>query len=94
MTTKKLSRVAQLAKDLLQYKAMDVMTLFMAYHAMKKVNKDKYMASGVIVTIQNLSGETIVGPFMVQDGLSAETIAAIQADIKATYDHRLAIHKF
>jgi hypothetical protein len=52
------------------------------------------MASGVIVTIQNLSGETIVGPFMVQDGLSAETIAAIQADIKATYDHRLAIHKF
>lgn len=93
MATKKLSRVAQLTKDLLQYKAMDIMNLVAAHRNVKKASKQHYMASGVIVTITNLSGVNIVDPVLIADGLSDETIAALQADIKAHYDYRLSIHK-
>jgi hypothetical protein len=93
MTAKKLSRTAQLAKDLLQSKAHDIGTLASANRDIGKANTDKYMASGVIITVQNLSGANIVEPFMIVDGLSAETIAAIRADIKRTYDLRLALNK-
>lgn len=93
MATKKLSRAAQNAKDLLQYKAHDIGTLSAAYREIAKANTDKYMASGVIITVQNLSGATIVEPFMVQDGLSADTIAALQADIKRSYDLRISLAK-
>jgi len=93
MTTKKLSRTAQTAKDLMQAKAHDIGTLANANREIAKANTDKYMASGVIVTVQNLSGAVIVEPFMISDGLSAETIAAIRADIKRTYNLRLALNK-
>ena len=90
---KKLSSTAQMAKDLLNYKAMDIMNLVNAYRNVAKTGKDKYMASGVIVTITNLNGVNIVDPVMIADGLSAETIAALQADIKAHHDYRLSMNK-
>lgn len=92
MTRPKLSKAAQQAKDLMQYKAMDIGTLKEAYMAIDKDGRPKYMASGVIIILRNLSGDVILGPVMITDGLSDATIAAIKADIKATYDMRLALN--
>lgn len=94
MTSRKLTPAQRAAKDLREYKAMDIMTLAQAHEAMMNTGTDRYMASGVIVTITNINGvgETIVGPFMIKDGLSKETIKALRADIKATYDLRLAMN--
>lgn len=91
---KKLTAAQKAAKELREYKAMDIMTLAQAHEAMLKTGSDRYMASGVIVTITNINGlgETIVGPVMIKDGLSADTIAALRADIKSTYDLRLAMN--
>jgi len=93
MPAKKLSRTMQLAEDLLQFKASDILTLAKAYKDIKKADKQRYMASGVIITIQNLSGTVIVESVMISDGLSDATISALQADIKATYDFRLLMNK-
>ena len=94
MTRKKLTAAQRAAKDLREYRAMDIMTLAQAHEAMLKTGTDRYMASGVIVTITNINGtgETIVGPVMIKDGLSQETIRALRADIKATYDLRIAMN--
>lgn len=93
--TKKITPAQRAAKDLREYKAMDIMTLAKAHEDMLKTGSDRYMASGLIITITNINGtgETVVGPVMIKDGLSADTIAALRADIKATYDLRLAMNK-
>lgn len=87
---KKISRTAQLEKDLLQFKSMDIMTLAMAHGDALKLGKDKYMASGVIVSVRDLSGKTVLQPVMITDGFSQELIEALRRDIKRTYDGRLA----
>lgn len=93
MTVKKLSRLAQMTKDLLYYKAHDILTLSKAFKDVSKCNSDKYMASGVIITIRDLSGKEVVESFMISDGLSEDSIAALKADIKRTYDLRVSLNK-
>lgn len=88
--SKKDAELARLRKAFLQYQASDLHAYASAHHELQKLGKDRYLASGVIVTIQNLSGETKVGPVMISDGLSAESIAALMADVRASYDSRIA----
>lgn len=54
--------------------------------AMRDIEKsgDQLMASACIIQIAALSGREIVRPFAVRDGLSHETIKAIQNDIQKT----------
>lgn len=59
------------------------------YHDLLDAGKDKMMASGVIITITALGGRQIVPPVMIADGLSADTIAALQRDVQAS--HEMAI---
>ena len=66
------------------FEAGGLHTLRAAYHALLKTNKDSLMASGVIVTLTALGGREIVPPFMVADGLSDDTIAALRRDIAET----------
>ena len=90
---KKISRAAQMAKDLLNYKAMDIMTMASAFRDTLKLGKDRYMASGVLIQVTDLSGKVLIGPVMITDGLSQGTIDALRADIKASYDYRLQMNK-
>jgi len=51
-----------------------------------KASTDHFMASGVIVRVHALGGREIVPAFMVADGLSLDTVAALRADIKRSYE--------
>jgi len=90
---KRPSRAAKMTNELRNMKAQDIGTLSAAHEAVSRADKKRFMASGVIVTLTNLSGVTIAEPFTVADGLSDETIRALQADIRATYEYRLAVNK-
>lgn len=90
---KQITRAAKLAKDLLQAKAFDILTLALAHKAMPGLGTKRYMASGLILQITDLSGNVVLGPVAIANGLSPETIAAIQADIAATHADRLALSK-
>lgn len=57
-----------------------------AGHEIEKLSIDKLMGSGVIITMTVLGGRAGMGPTLIRDGLSPETIAAIKADLKRSYD--------
>lgn len=87
-------RIAKLEKEARNYKAFDILTLKTASANLAKSVRPRYMASGVIVTITDLEGKEIVGPVIISDGLSNETVAALNNDIRVTYDMRVALSKF
>lgn len=90
-----LSKKFRLAHQLRVCKAGDISTLAIAYKHMDKTSSDRYMASGVTITIKNINAndEVIVEEVLISDGLSKETIEAIKADIKRSYDMRLSLNK-
>lgn len=47
---------------------------------------DCLMASGVLVTMHALGGRQITVPFVIRDGLSADTIAALRRDMVRSYE--------
>lgn len=57
-----------------------------AMSTIDKTGNKHMMASGVLVRLCAIGGREIVTPFMVTDGLSDETIAALKADIRRSYN--------
>lgn len=51
---------------------------------------DRLMASAAVLSITALGGRVIVDPVAISDGLSADTIAAIRADLARTFEKRTA----
>lgn len=93
MVKPKLSRLAQALKDLRALKAQDIGTLSKAHADAQRLGKDRFLASGVIVSVTTIGGTTLLEPVMIADGLSDETIKALRRDIKATYDYRLTMNR-
>lgn len=87
---KRPTKAETLAKDLMQTKAQDIGRLSHSHKIVGTLTTDKYMASGLIVTIKDLNGNVVMDETLIADGLSPDTIASIRADIKRTYDLRLA----
>ena len=59
------------------------------HYAEKEVEKasiDHIMGSGVILELTVLGGRELVKPVLIRDGLSKETIEAIQADLCRSYE--------
>lgn len=53
---------------------------------LQKLSTDKLLGSGVVITMTVLGGRLGMQPTLIRDGLSPETIAAIKADLKRSYD--------
>lgn len=70
-------------KDLENSLASSLHKLIQAYTNIKRATKNRYMGSGILITIKNInqSNDTICEEFMIKDGLSDATIKAIQDDI-------------
>ena len=54
--------------------------------ALNKLSTDNLTGSGVILELTVLGGKTGIEPTLIRDGLSKETIKAIQNDLKRSYD--------
>lgn len=69
-------------------KASQLLTLNSAYRNIDKCSIEKYLASGITITIKNINKQNnvICEEFIINDGLSPETIEAIKKDIERSYD--------
>lgn len=76
--------IQQLEAEIKVLRASLLCHLKAAYHDLKNCGVNRYMASGLVITITNLEGKEVVEPFMCQDGLEESTISALQQQIKKT----------
>ena len=48
----------------------------------KKLTEDRYMASSLVVTIQDLNGKEVVSPIIIRDGFKQKTIDCLLAEVE------------
>lgn len=85
-TKSKAEIIAHQQRKILELEAQ----LSSAYHfanaTIDKTSVNHLMASGVLLQLTGIGGKELIKPVMILDGLSLETIAAIKADLKRSYD--------
>ena len=81
-------RIEELENKLRSAEAYQVHKLHFASYALDKLSTDRMYGSGVIISITSLSGKPLVDPTVISDGLSPETIAALQADMRRSFEKR------
>lgn len=54
--------------------------------ALFKLDRSRYMGSGVIIEIRALNGETLVKPTLLKDGLHDSTINSLLDDMQYSFD--------
>ena len=84
-------RIEELENKLRSAQAYQVHKLHFASYALDKLSTDKMLGSGVIISITYLSGKEIFEPTMISNGLSPETIAALQADMRRSFESRIEL---
>lgn len=76
---------ADLRRKLAETLAQLAHTYFFADTSITKASQDHLASSGVLITMHALGGREIIPPVVIKDGLSAETIAALRADLVRSY---------
>jgi hypothetical protein len=89
MTKTKQTKAQLIAKQ--QRQILDLESqLAHRYHfaatSIDKAGTKHMMSSGVLLQLTANGGRELINPVMIKDGLSDETIAAIKADLKRSYD--------
>ena len=77
---------AELAREIKELKSQMVHSYAFASQMIDKTSDKYMMASGVMLELTAIGGKKLIEPVMIKDGLSQETIEAIKADIKKSYD--------
>ena len=76
----------QLEREVLELKAQLASTYHFASVSIKKASTDHLMASGALLQLTCIGGRELISPTLIRDGLSPETIEALQKDIKRSYE--------
>lgn len=72
-----------------ELKAQLVHQYHFASKELDKLGTDRMMASSVILSLKSLGGLKTCGPVAIRNGLSKETIEAIKADLKRSYEEAI-----
>jgi len=72
-----------------ELKAQLVHTYHFASQELDKLGTDRMMGSAVILSLKSLGGLKTCGPVAIRGGLSKETIEAIKADLKRSYEEAI-----
>lgn len=72
-----------------ELKAQLVHKYHFASKELDKLGTDSMMASAVILSLKSLGGLKTCGPVAIRNGLSKETIEAIKADLKRSYEEAI-----
>ena len=75
----------QLERRVIEAESQQAHRLAFASSAIEKASTSHLMASGVILQLTVLGGREVMEPVCIRDGLSQETIAAIQGDLARSY---------
>lgn len=87
MTTKKKAMTrADLERKVIELESQLIHRYHFADAEIGKAGTNHLMTSGVILQLTVLGGRKITEPVLIRDGLSAETIDAIRADLRRSYE--------
>jgi hypothetical protein len=81
---------AQLRHKIKELEAQLASTYHFAGCHIGKTSTDHLMGSGVLLELTLLGGRQAIPPVVIRDGLSKETIEAIKADMRRSYDLAVA----
>lgn len=87
--SKKVKRIAALEAELASIKAQLIHQHHFASHGLNNCGERK--GSAVIISIKALNGGYLVEPVAIRNGLSAETIAALHADLVRSYKYAIEL---
>lgn len=79
------ARIAQLERQLWEAKSQYTQRISSAFDALDKA-RDAYIGSGVILSVSAIGGKEVIPPVMIRDGLSDNTIKAIQKDLRHSFE--------
>lgn len=85
MTKKPLTK-ADLQRKVKELEAQLAHQYHFATRTIDKAGMQHCLGSAVILELTVLGGTKVIAPVAIKDGLSAETIAALKADLKRSYD--------
>ena len=89
MKTKKTKETkAQLKRRIYELEAQLIHNYHFSTREIEKCSSDHFMASAVIIEITALGGRQLINPTSISDGLSAETIKALKADFKRSFEQK------
>lgn len=80
-----------LLREVTELKAQLASTYHFASAELHRTSKVALMGSGVLVQLTGLGGRDLTCPFVVLDGLSDDTIAALRRDIARSYETAIAL---
>ena len=80
-------RVKQLESKLFVSEACQIHRLYFADQEVKKFTTDRFMGSGIILTVHSLDGKELVSPVMI-NGLSDKTIEGLREDFARNFEDR------
>lgn len=81
---------AQLTRKVKELEAQLSASYHFADLQLAAMAKKSYMGSAVVVELFALGGAELVIPMAIRDGLSPETIAALRADVRRSYEQAIA----
>ena len=84
--SKKAKTRAELEREVVELRAQLASRYHFAIRELPKASIDENMGSGVVIEITAVGGKSLVAPVLIRDGLSPETIAALQRDMARSYD--------
>ena len=79
-------RIAELENKLRSAEAFQIHKLHFASYALDRLSTDNMHGSGVIISITSITGEPLVEPTVISGGFSPETVAALQADMRRSFE--------
>lgn len=83
----KAQRIAELERKLQESEASQIHHYHFATAELPKAGIDRLNGSGVILTLTVLGGRKICDPVLIRNGLSAETISALKADMVRSFEY-------
>ena len=87
MTAKKKTETrADLQRQVKELNAQLAHVYYFAHQELPKASTKHMMASGVLLTVTALGGRQLMTPVLIRDGLSDDTIAALQRDLVRSYE--------
>lgn len=83
----KAQRIVELEQKLEEAKAHHVYRYYFASKALDRLSTDKFVGSGVVLSLTLIGGKELFEPVMICNGLSKETIAALKADLVRSFNY-------
>ncbi len=83
--------INKLRKRIKALEAQLISSQYFAMLSLAHLTEKKYMGSGIVLTITDLSGKEVMSPAMIKNGFSKETVNALKKDFEKSMKDTLEL---